>query len=124
MSENETFRLELEIGSFCRSVEREREKIDRQFCSLVSSFTEFYVDEIDDRAEFLIIVDKYLSQTNIPREYIDRIVNFYFEIQSQVKSFQITSSSTSSNRISVTYRFRSVGSMNLIRKLCFDRLSV
>lgn len=67
-------------------------------------FTEFFVDECDDRAEYSIIVDKYLQQTNIPKEYIDRIVTFYMEIQMKVKNFLLTSSSTSNNRIAVTYR--------------------
>lgn len=67
-------------------------------------FTELFVDECDDRSEFTIIVDKYLNQTNIPKEYIDRIVTFYIDIQMKVKNFLLTSSSTSNNRISVTYR--------------------
>jgi len=65
-----------------------------------------FVDECDDRSEFVIIVDKYLSQTNIPREYIDRIVTFYIDIQMKVKNFLLTSSSTSNNRIAVTYRLQ------------------
>lgn len=71
-------------------------------------FTEFYVDESDDRSEYLIIVDKYLNQTNIPKEYIDRIVNFYIEIQNKVKNFLLTSSSTSNNRITVNYSLRTL----------------
>ncbi|CAF3592808.1 unnamed protein product [Adineta steineri] len=71
-------------------------------------FTELFVDECDERSEFLIIVDKYLNQTTIPKEYIDRIVTFYIEIQSKVKNFLITSSSTSSNRIAITYSLRTL----------------
>ena len=67
-------------------------------------FTEFYLDECDDRGELSIIVEKYLSQTNIPREYIDRIVTFYLDIQTRVKEFLFTSSSRTNNRISITYR--------------------
>ncbi len=72
----------------------------------LNRFTELFVDECDDRSEFVIIVDKYLSQTNIPREYIDRIVTFYIDIQMKVKNFLLTSSSTSNNRIAVTYRLQ------------------
>ena len=72
-------------------------------CFLVS-FTELFVDECEDRSEYTIIVDKYLNQTNIPKEYIDRIVTFYIDIQMKVKNFFLTSSSTSNNRIAVTYR--------------------
>ncbi|CAF3764108.1 unnamed protein product [Adineta steineri] len=71
-------------------------------------FTELFVDECDERSEFLIIVDKYLNQTTIPKEYIDRIVTFYIEIQLKVKNFLITSSSTSSNRIAITYSLRTL----------------
>ena len=67
-------------------------------------FTEFFVDECDDRSEYSIIVEKYLQQTNIPKEYIDRIVTFFMEIQTKVKNFLLTSSSKSNNRIAVTYR--------------------
>jgi midasin len=67
-------------------------------------FTELFVDECDDRSDIVIIVDKYLNQTNIPREYIDRIVNFYIDIQMKVKHFLLTSSSTTNNRIAVNYR--------------------
>ncbi|CAF1119887.1 unnamed protein product, partial [Rotaria sordida] len=71
-------------------------------------FTEFFVDECDERSEYLIIVDKYLNQTNIPKEYIDRIVTFYIDIQNKVKNFLLTSSSTSNNRISITYSLRTL----------------
>ncbi len=67
-------------------------------------FTELFVDECDERSDFTIIVDKYLNQTNIPKEYIDRIVTFYMDIQIKVKNFLLTSSSTSNNRIAVNYR--------------------
>ncbi|CAM4775034.1 unnamed protein product [Rotaria magnacalcarata] len=71
-------------------------------------FTELFVDECDDRSEFMIIVEKYLHQTNIPKEYIDRIVTFYIDIQTKVKNFLLTSSSTSNNRISITYSLRTL----------------
>ncbi|CAF1389080.1 unnamed protein product, partial [Rotaria sp. Silwood1] len=71
-------------------------------------FTELFVDECDERSEYLIIVDKYLNQTNIPKEYIDRIVTFYIDIQTKVKNFLLTSSSTSSNRVSITYSLRTL----------------
>ncbi|UJR34182.1 hypothetical protein I4U23_021588 [Adineta vaga] len=71
-------------------------------------FTELYVDECDDRSEYTIIVDKYLNQTSIPKEYIDRIVTFYIDIQMKVKNFFLTSSSTSNNRIAVTYSLRTL----------------
>lgn len=70
----------------------------------MNRFTELFVDECDDRSEFVTIVDKYLNQTNIPREYIDRIVTFYIDIQTKVKNFLLTSSSISNNRITITYR--------------------
>ncbi|CAF4550845.1 unnamed protein product, partial [Rotaria sp. Silwood2] len=71
-------------------------------------FTELFVDECDERSEYIIIVDKYLNQTNIPKEYIDRIVTFYIDIQTKVKNFLLTSSSTSTNRISITYSLRTL----------------
>ncbi|CAF1553476.1 unnamed protein product, partial [Adineta ricciae] len=71
-------------------------------------FTELFVDECEDRSEYTIIVDKYLNQTNIPKEYIDRIVTFYIDIQMKVKNFLLTSSSTSNNRIAVTYSLRTL----------------
>jgi hypothetical protein len=70
----------------------------------LNRFTELFVDECDERSEFIIIVDKYLSQTNIPKEFIDRIVTFYIDIQAKVKNFLLTSSSTTNNRIAVNYR--------------------
>jgi hypothetical protein len=70
----------------------------------LNRFTELFIDECDERSEFVIIVEKYLNQTNIPKEFIDRIVTFYIEIQMKVKNFLLTSSSISNNRIAVTYR--------------------
>ena len=71
------------------------------FIKQFNRFTEIFVDECDDRSEFIIIVDKYLNHTNIPREYIDRIVTFFLDIRAKVKNFLLTSSN---NRIAITYR--------------------
>jgi hypothetical protein len=65
----------------------------------------------------VIIVDKYLNQTNIPKEYIDRIVTFYIDIQMKVKQFLLTSSSNTNNRIAVTYRLEKISFHHFL--VCF-----
>ena len=68
-------------------------------------FTEFYLDCRWTRRSR--IEEKYLSQTNSPREDIERIITFYLDIQTRVKRFLFTSSSRTNNRICIPSSSRS-----------------
>ncbi|CAF1193986.1 unnamed protein product [Didymodactylos carnosus] len=69
-------------------------------------FTEFYVDEPDEQQDLLIIVQEYLRNSNVNKETVGRIVEFYLTIRKDVASYSLTSSVNS--RISITYSLRTL----------------
>jgi midasin len=52
--------------------------------SLRNRFTEFYIDELEDKDDLKILISSYLVKFPNHQEFIDDIVNFYLQVKQQV----------------------------------------
>lgn len=48
---------------------------------LRNRFTEFFVDELTDKSDLLLLVDSYLQAASLPPEKLNNIVDFYLNIR-------------------------------------------
>ncbi|XP_011702049.1 PREDICTED: midasin-like [Wasmannia auropunctata] len=53
---------------------------------LRNRFTEFYIDELTERSDLLLLVSSYLAELNLPLEKHDAIVRFYLNVRKEAMS--------------------------------------
>lgn len=53
---------------------------------LRNRFTEFYIDELTERSDLLLLVSSYLAELNLPLEKHETIVKFYLNVRKEAMS--------------------------------------